>query len=408
MLEKSYGLLFFLKQPKNQNEDHRFIYLRITVNGKAKELSTKRKWNQMKWNQSAGRATGKNEETKALNSYLDTLTFKINDAKRALLEDSKPITAQLLADYLTGAEQKSRTIITAFKEHNAKMELLVGTEYALGTFIRYTTACEHLEKFIQWKYGNDDISIKEIDYEFITNFEFWLKSIRNCAHNTAMKYLTNFKKIILEALKKGWILRNPFMGFKMTKREVIRTALTQQEINLIKNKKFNIDRISQIADIFLFSCYTGLAYIDLRQLRKEQIITGIDRHKWIITKRQKTDTATRLPLLPTALDIVNKYINHPYCLETGSVLPVPSNQKLNAYLKEIADICGITKTLTFHIARHTFATTITLNNGVPIETVSRMLGHSSIKQTQHYAKILDNKISYDIGDFAETDHPISV
>ncbi|WP_293299800.1 site-specific integrase [Pedobacter sp. UBA4863] len=396
MLEKSYGLLFFLKQPKNQNEDLRFVYLRITVDGKAKELSTKRKWDQTKWNQATGRAIGTKEDAKALNSYLDALALKINEAKRKLIENSKQVTAQFLVDYLNGTEEKGRLIIQAFKDHNSKMELLVGTEYAPGTFIRYTTACEHLQKFIEWKYCCDDINIKDLDYEFISNYEFWLKGIRNCAHNTAMKYISNFKKIVLEALKKGWILRDPFLGFKTTKREVIRTALTQQEINRIKNKKFAIDRIGQIADMFLFSCYTGLAYIDLKQLRIDQIITGIDKQKWIITTRQKTDTATRLPLLPTALEIVNKYRDHPYCIETGAVLPVPSNQKLNAYLKEIADICGITKTLTFHIARHTFATTVTLSNGVPIETVSRMLGHSSIKQTQHYAKILDTKISQDM------------
>ncbi len=396
MLEKSYGLLFFMKQPKKKNENLRFIYLRITVDGKAKELSTKQKWDKDKWSQATGRATGRSEDARTLNVYLDTLALKINEAKLALLEKSKPITAQLLAEHLTGTEAKSRTIVKAFREHNSRMQLLVGTEYAESTFIRYTTACDHLENFIEWKYGIDDISVAEIDYEFITNYEFWLKGVRNCAHNTTMKYITNFKKIILDALKKGWILRNPFTGFKMTKREVIRTALTQQEIDLIKNKTFSIERISQIADIFLFSCYTGLAYVDLRQLNREQIITGIDRQKWIITERQKTGTPTRLPLLPTALDILKKYVDHPYCVSTGAVLPIPSNQKLNAYLKEIADICGITKTLTFHIARHTFATTVTLNNGVPIETVSRMLGHSSIKQTQHYAKILDTKISQDM------------
>jgi site-specific recombinase XerD len=177
---------------------------------------------------------------------------------------------------------------------------------------------------------------------------------------------------------------------------VERVALTENELEKITNYDISIERIRVVRDIFLFSCYTGLAYADVKKLKRTDIVDGIDGGKWIISRRQKTDITARIPLLQPALDIILKYAFYPQCTGTNCVLPVLTNQKMNAYLKEIADCCGINKSLTYHIARHTFATTITLSNGVPIETVSKMLGHRNLKTTQHYAKILDNKISHDM------------
>ena len=180
------------------------------------------------------------------------------------------------------------------------------------------------------------------------------------------------------------------------KEEVERTALTEYELQTLSAKTFSAERLSIVKDIFLFSCYSGLAYADVQKLKRSEIVIGMDGEKWIFTKRQKTDSSSRIPLLPAALQILNRYAEHPQCKFGDKVLPVLSNQKMNAYLKEIADVCGITKNLTYHIARHTFATTVTLSNGVPIETVSKMLGHRNLKTTQHYAKILDKKISEDM------------
>lgn len=194
----------------------------------------------------------------------------------------------------------------------------------------------------------------------------------------------------------GWLQKDPFLGFKMPKREVERTALTEKELQEMTSKTFLAERLTLVRDIFLFSCYSGLAYADVKKLRRTDIIIGVDGEKWINSKRQKTDVTARIPLLQPALVILEQYQNHPACTIEGRILPVLSNQKMNAYLKEIADLCGIAKTLTYHIARHTFATTVTLSNGVPIETVSKMLGHRNLKTTQHYAKILDIKISMDM------------
>lgn len=186
------------------------------------------------------------------------------------------------------------------------------------------------------------------------------------------------------------------MGFNMALWEVEREALAAEELDRMAIKSFATERLNQVRDIFLFSCFTGLAYVDLQKLKRSEISNGIDGGKWIFTRRQKTDTASRIPLLPMAQQILEKYSDHPLCREKNKALPILSNQKMNQYLKEIADACQIDKYLTFHIARHTFATTITLSNGVPIETVSKMLGHRNLKTTQHYAKILDRKVSKDM------------
>ena len=211
-----------------------------------------------------------------------------------------------------------------------------------------------------------------------------------------MKYISTVKTVLKESMRKKWLRYDPFVEFKTPQKEVEIIPLTKEDLAAIKNKSFTIKRLDNVRDIFLFCCHTGLAYVDIYNLRRSQIVIGIDQEKWLITNRQKTGTPTRVPLLPTALEIMDKYNDHPKCRESGHVLPVLTNQKMNAYLKEIADTCGIEKKLTFHIARHTFATTITLSNGVPIETVSKMLGHKSLKQTQHYAKIIDIKVSHDM------------
>jgi integrase len=211
-----------------------------------------------------------------------------------------------------------------------------------------------------------------------------------------MKYLSNLKKIVLLCVKKGWLLKDPFNGFKLATKEVARDVLTQAELDSIRQKEFASERIRITRDIFLFSCYTGLAYVDVHNLKRSDIQTGVDRQPWIVARRQKTETPFRIPLLAIPLEILDRYKDHPQCLNQDKVLPVWSNQKLNEYLKEIADVCGIQKRLTYHMARHTFATTVTLNNGVPIDTVSKMLGHKHLKITQHYAKTLERKISDDM------------
>ncbi len=396
MLEKSLGLLFFLKQPQNYKSGPMYIYLRITVDGAPKELSIKRLWQPSRWSPASGRATGNKEDSRALNNFLDTLNSKAHEARRILIDSNKQVTAQALKDLLTGIDAERKMILEIFQHHNDQVKELVGQEFASGTLERYCTSLDHTRSFMKWKYGIDDMDVRKLNYEFISEYAFWLKSIRRCNHNTTMKYLANFKKIVLIALKNGWIQKDPFIGFKLSKREVERPFLTDQELLTIENKQFPTDRLNYVKDIFIFSCFTGLAYADVKKLKRTEIANGVDGEQWIFTHRQKTETSSRIPLLPTALAILEKYNDHPLCQNKDMLLPILSNQKMNAYLKEIADVCGINKNLTFHIARHTFATTVTLSNGVPIETVSKMLGHKNLHTTQHYAKILDIKVSNDM------------
>ena len=405
MLENSFGLFFFLKQPKNQESSVRYVYLRITVDGISKELSTKRLWQPDRWNQSSGRAVGTKEDCKSLNTYLDLLCAKVYQAKVSLLDQNRPINAQTLKNVITGQGDEKRMLLEIFTQYNKQIEALVGKDFAYRTLQRYRTTYDHTKAFIKWKYNTEDLEINDLNYEFASEYGFWLKTIKNCGHNSAMKYISTVKTIIIQCIRKGWLKHDPFIDFKTVQKEVTIVPLTKEDLNAISKKSFNIDRLNNVRDIFLFSCYTGLAYVDVSKLRRTQIVTGIDGEKWIITERQKTGSPTRLPLLPVALAIMEKYNDHPKCRNDNYVLPVLTNQKMNAYLKEIADTCDINKKLTFHIARHTFATTVTLSNGVPIETVSKMLGHKSLKQTQHYAKIIDLKISEDM---AALKHKLSI
>jgi len=397
-MEHHISILFYVRKSKTTKDGLLPIYLRITVNGQRIDQSIQRYVQAGQWSASAGRMKGNGSEARQLNLYLDTLTSKVLKLERELVQDGKTITIDSFREKWLGIADKPRMLLELFQQHNDQVAALiqVGRDFAPGTLERYKTARDHTKSFLQWNYKITDIDIRRLDFEFASEFEFWLKTVRKCNHNTTMKYIGNLKKIINLCIKKGWLQKDPFLGFKMTKQEVERVALTFEEIQKIARKVFATDRLNHVKDIFLFSCYTGLAYADVKKLRRSEICRGIDGDYWIFTNRQKTDTRSRIPLLPQAVAITHMYRDNPICENLDLVLPVLSNQKMNAYLKEIGDLCGIHKHLTFHIARHTFATTITLSNGVPIESVSKMLGHRNLKTTEHYAKVLDSKISNDM------------
>lgn len=395
-MNKTFNLLFFIKKNKIRTNGTAPIYLRITVDGKAAEIAAKRYIAPKKWDNKSQKAVGNSQEAKTLNSYLKTLEQQVYDFHYLMLKEEDFITAESLKSKLLGTDVTTRMLIPIFQDHNDKVEALIGQDFAPGTLERYKTSLKHTQEFLNWKYKISDIDITKVDHAFIMDYDFWLRSVRKCANNTAVKYIKNFKKIMRLCMANGWLSKDPFLGYKAKIKEVERPYLTKEEIQTLYDKEFASDRLSQVRDIFLFSCYTGFAYVDVKKLSKSHINMGIDGDKWIFTNRQKTGTATRVPLLPLALEIILKYEDHPECVNLNVLFPVLSNQKMNSYLKEIANVCGINKELTFHIARHTFATTVTLSNGVPIESVSKMLGHKNLKTTQHYAKILDKKVSEDM------------
>jgi site-specific recombinase XerD len=389
-------VLYYQRKSKVNAQAQMPIYQRITINGQRFDVSTGLFVEELKWSSEASKMKGNTEEARMFNGRLDMMRATVYETEKKLFMNQIEITFESFKNEFQGKKERARMLILIFQEHNRKIKELVGQEYAPGTLERYETSLKHTKNFLFWKYNLTDINIEKIDHSFIMEYEFYLRSERKCANNTAVKYIKNFHKIINQCLANGWLDKDPFANYKAKVKEVVRDFLSEADIEQMINKKFVSERLELVRDIFIFSCFTGLAYIDVKQLTLDNIALGIDGDKWIFKNRQKTDTASKIPLLPMAQEIINKYAEHPVCKNEKRLLPILTNQKMNAYLKEIADVCEIKKELTFHIARHTFATTVTLSNGVPLETVSKMLGHTSLKTTQHYAKILDKKISEDM------------
>lgn len=396
----TYSLLFYAKKSKS-NPQNSAIYVRITVKGQRTEISTGQTIVTSSWNSGAGRLSGNGGQAKTINAFLDNIRLKILQCNNELLAANREITATTLKNRYLGKDEKMITLMEVFKDHNSQMEALIGKSFAKGTWERYETSFRHTQDFLIWKYDIKDIDIRNINPAFVSNYEFWLRTVQKCANNTAVKYIKNFQKIINICLANDWIQKNPFINYKSKLTPVTPNFLDEQQLTAIQMKEFKSERLTLVRDIFLFSCYTGLAYVDILNLTSDNISIGINGCQWITTKRTKTKIDVRLPVLPLAEKILKKYQDHPKCKNEGKLLPILSNQKMNEYLKEISDLCEIGFDLTFHTARHTFATTVTLNNGVPLETVSKMLGHSSLKMTQHYAKLLDTRIGEDMSRLQE-------
>jgi site-specific recombinase XerD len=390
------SLLFSLRKPKNYQSGEMPIYLRVTVDGQRTEMAISRKCDPERWDAVTGRAIGSKAESRTLNAYLDDIQFKIHELQRRMSDADELITAETIKNRFVGKAEKARTLVAIFEDHNTKMKSLVGQEFEKSTLQRYETCLMHCKEFMQWQYNISDIPVTKINFAFLTDFEYYLRSVRKCGNNSAIKYIKNLGKIVRICLGNGWLTVDPYLNYKPKQKAVHREVLTKEELDSLSKKKFGVERLSTVRDMFVFCCYTGLAYVDVHKLKRLELVKGADGDLWIYTNRQKTDTLSRIPVLPTALSIIHAYENHPQCVVKDTLLPVMSNQKMNAYLKEIADLCKINKPLTFHIARHTFATTVTFNNGVPIESVAKMMGHTNIKTTQIYAKVMDHKISSDM------------
>jgi integrase len=398
IMKTNFSVLFFLKRPKNYKKgDAYFIFLRITVDGVRAEMSTSRSCEPGKWNAKAGKVIGTKEDVKTLNAYLESIKAEVFAAHTLLSVDGAEITADSVKCKYLGKAEKAHTLLEAIKIHNAKMEALVAKEeYAPGTLKRFEVLERHVKDYLASQYSKKDLDVRCIDHEFIDGFDFYLHTTKENDTNTANKHLKNLKKIVTICRKYKWITTDPFFGYKLKSKPVHREYLTADELRKITEKQFTTLRLSQVRDFFLFSCYTGLSYADVQKLKLSDIGIGVDGERWIFTYRKKTDTRVAIPLLPIAANILDKYIDHPYCLNNNKALPVSTNQKMNEYLVEIAALSGVNKILGNRVAKRTFGTTVTLTNGVPIESVSKMLGHTNIRTTQLYAKVLDNKVSEDM------------
>ncbi len=388
------SILFYTRKSKDKNAVQATVYLRITYDGKRVELSTMRKVSLSKWNPKANKVGGTSIEAKQVNRNLDIIKNRIYQIYQKILDNKEEVSLLRIKNEYLGIDENEKFLVEMFKEHNSRMKKLVGKDYSFRTLQRYETTKKHISSFILFNFNIKDYRVKDIDIKFINNFIYYLKTELDLSHNSSLKYLSYLKKIVRIAYANGWIDKDPFYNFKLKLQVIDREFLTKEEIISIMEKQFTIPRTKHVRDVFLFSCYTGLAYSDVFKLTLDDIVKGIDGSQWIKIKRTKTKSLSSIPILPVAEKLIEKYKD--LDSSTGKLLPVYSNQRMNSYLKEIADSCEINKNLTFHMARHTFATTITLSNGVPIESVSKMLGHQSLKITQHYAKVLDEKLSEDM------------
>ena len=401
--QSTFGIRFIIR--KNKIKDGKVpVYASVTVNGKRIEISMKHYIALENWNSQKGQGRGMSSEVIQLNQYLLQVKSRIVEYYRQLQLRNKGITAEMVKNQFLGVSEDRPTLLNLIDYHNESMQGVL----APGTLKNYYTTKKYLKLYLKHKHKVQDYALADLSYEFITNFEHFLRSHKPLDHhkpiwnNVVMKHLERFRKMVTMSARMEWIEKDPFTHYKLKFHKTTRAFLTAEELKGIEQKELSIPRLQFIRDLFVFSCYTGLAYIDAIQLKPEDISIGIDGENWISIPRQKTHQPVRIPILPKAQEIINTYKDHPRAINANCVFPNISNQKLNSYLKEIADLCGIRKPLTFHIARHTFATTVTLTNGVPLETVSKLLGNSSIQMTQIYAKIVDQKVSKDMSNLRDT------
>ncbi len=393
----TFTVILFTRKSRS-NPKQLSIYVRITINGKRAEISLKRVVPVKDWDSNKSRGRGSSQKVRTLNAYLDEVYSRLLECHKELLAEDKFISSEAIKSRYLGEDNNSKTLRELVAYHHGNMAYVLKR----GTMKNYYTTEKYLYKFLLKKRRLKDIYLKQLNYEFVTDFEHFLRNYRNSkkqlrlSNNGVMKHLERFKKMVNLAVKLEWMHKNPFNQFQLKYQKYDRAYLSERELELLESTEFTSERLQRVKDCFVFSCYTGLSYVDVKELTEDNIVKGIDGRYWIFTKREKTDERVKVPLLPKALEIIEKYRALQKEDSADGLLPISSNQKTNKYLKEIAGMCKIHKNITFHVARHTFATTVMLSNGVPIETVSKLLGHSKLTTTQLYARVVETKISEDI------------
>lgn len=398
MKRDSFRVLFFLKKTRLLKNGEASVCMRITVNGTRVENNIRKSIDPALWSQAKETARGKSRRACDLNTYIEEARIKLYQIFCELEQQNRPITAHLLQELFFEQEkpEEVRTLLGTMQEHNDQCRALVGTDYALITVRRYESCRRYLAELIRQRYGKEDLPLAEVNGELVRAFAFYLKTEKGCQQNTVIRYMKCLKKITNLARANDWMAKDPFLGIRFHEKEVVREFLTMDELQTIYRKEFPLERLTLVRDVFIFAAFTGLAFIDVQQLAPEHIVRDNNGNLWIRKPRQKTKNMCNIPLLDIPQEILRKYADHPTCRKKGVLLPVPCNQKMNSYLKEIADICMIRKNLTTHCAKHSYATSVCLANGVSLENVAKMLGHSNIKMTQHYARVLDSSILRDM------------
>lgn len=398
MKKNTFKVMFILRRNQVNKDGKCSIMIRITVNGEYERVNSTLSIEPELWDSTAAKAIGRTTKILAFNKRIEEIRYILQDHYYQLLNTHGYVTAEMVKNAYMGITAKEESLMPMYDEFLAETKKMVGINRSDKTYQKYERCKRRVEEFMKKKYNISDIPLRELKPKFLSDFEVFLATEYKCKQNTIYKFLQLLRMVLIKAQREGISFPDPYLSYKMKQERVDRGYLSEEEVISIATKEIAIKRLDQVRDVFIFACYTGLAYADIAALRADNIQKMFDGRLWIVTHRQKTKTNVNVPLLPTAEKILRKYDGQ---FLDGMLLPVLSNQKTNAYLKEIADICGIDKNLTFHLARHTFATTMTLGKGVPIESVSKMLGHTNIQTTQIYARITNDKISKDMENLAQ-------
>ncbi len=384
--------LFLVRKTKLLKNGEASICLRITLNGQRAETFVKRSIELSQWDAAKGRARGKDRKSRELNHFLDTIQSDLLAIFDEMTREGEPVSAMILKRKITGEAETQRQLCETFAQYNVKVRERVGVDYVECTVLRHERTQRYLGEYINGKYNMEDIPLVSVNREFITGFEHFLKINKSCSSNTIVSYMKCFKKVMHNAIANKWLTCDPFIGVRFKQTKTNRAFLTEAEVQQIIDKDIAISRLRDVRDVFIFCCFTGLAFTDVKHLRSEHIMQDSKGEVWIQKPREKTNNMCSIPLLKIPQMILERHKDHPRCIKDGTMLPVLSNQRMNSYLGEIADICGITKGLTTHIARHSFAC-LALANNVSMASIAKMLGHADIRTTQIYARMLNDTVS---------------
>lgn len=384
-------ILFLIARNRLNKMGKCSIRCRITYNQERYEFATGFFINPNHWHSKQQQAKPPNDDNSFINSQLSLIKSKINQAFLYLQVNNPEFKIDdLMSQYKGVPIKKDLGLIEVYKLYLVRIKKLINIEIKLVTFKKYEESLTHLNDFVKWKFKASDIKLKDIHSNFITEYEYYLKTEKRLQLSTLNKAIQRFRKVLTFAISQNYLAKDPFILYKAKreKKEVI--FLDSIELQKLENHYFEIKRVQQIKDLFIFCCYTGLGFTEMINLKTSDIIKGFDGELWLDIRRNKTQKSYRVPLLQQAKNILELYRND----SREAVFPRLSNPKFNAYLKEVAAVVGIEKNLTHHIARKTFATTVLLYNDVPMEIVSELLGHSNMLITQEsYGKVVQRKVS---------------
>ena len=398
MVRSSFAILFFIRESRVRKDGTASIEIVLTVNGERCAFSTGKRVKSCNWDKTKQQVKGKDEEAQSLNNYLKAIKAKLYQKEAELLDRGFIITAELLRDaYFDKVESlKEKSLFEVFEEHNKEQEKLVGNGVSKATYWISVYTVRLLKEFVQQKYKREDLYLRELNLNFIQSFHTFLRIDKGMAQNSSTKHLKLLKKIINLAVANSYMATNPFITYKVEREPVEIDFLDEEELRKIINFDTPLPRLERAKDMFLFGCFTGLSYIDIKTLAPEHFEKDNAGRIWIKKRRVKTGVLSRIPLLPIAKLILDKYKGG------EKLLPIQDPADINKYLKDIAILCDIKKRITFHTSRHTFASTVTLSNNISLEVVSKMLGHTNTRMTNHYAKLIDKCIGEQMDKLMDT------